>query len=67
MGFRVLMGASFISHLVGLLLAHMYLTVKDTFVASYRKDFLPTPQILYSLSYLQENIRQQGDLVVKNK
>lgn len=46
MGFQVLMGGSFYIYLMGLLLGHLYIAIKDIYLPRYHKDYLPTPQFL---------------------
>ena len=46
MAFQILLGASFIIYVIGLLLGHLYITIKDIYLPRYHKDYLPTPQFL---------------------
>lgn len=46
MGFQVLSGASFIVYVIGLILGHLYITIKDIYLPRYHKDYLPTPNFL---------------------
>lgn len=43
MGFNVLLGESFISYVVGLLLGHLYIFAKDIMYLKTHIDYLPTP------------------------
>lgn len=43
MAFHVLSGASLYIYLAGLLLGHLYITIKDIYLLRYHKDYLPTP------------------------
>jgi hypothetical protein len=51
MGFNVLLGQSFFVYLVGLLLGHMYIFVKDIMLLKIHKDYLPTPKFFKKLVY----------------
>ena len=47
MAYQVLMGGSFITYAIGLVLGHLYIAIKDIYLPRYHKDFLSTPQFLY--------------------
>lgn len=46
MGFQVLTGGSFLIYVIGLLMGHLYITIKDIYLPRYHKDYLPTPRFL---------------------
>lgn len=66
MGFQVLMGASFYQYLLGLLLGHLYIAIKDIYLPRYHKDFLPTPRFLYNFYNAAKTgfIREEIDLKI---
>jgi hypothetical protein len=40
------MGQSFIGYMIGLILGHVYIFLKDVYKTKYRKDYLATPKFL---------------------
>jgi Derlin-2/3 len=51
MGFNVLLGESFMVYVVGLMLGHIYIFVKDIMFLKTHKDYFKTPKFIKKLVY----------------
>jgi hypothetical protein len=46
MGFKILSGDNIYVYLAAILLAHLYIQIKDIWSLKYCRDYLPTPLFL---------------------